>query len=189
METTKPEPGLEPLTELPSELMAAGAEQIMEAGGGAADGAVTHAMITADGQTVPITLNPETGQYMTADGQTVEVQMASEEDMSSYEATAVTTEQASIPVAPELAEPEAGGQQIIETNPSSFQIVATQPQESQVIQQSSVVDVKTETLASSIIEPQAQAGGNIQLISTDGQVVRIKLRKYGSQFRYLLFSL
>ena len=40
---------------------------------------ITHAMITPDGTTVPITLNPETGQFMTPDGQAVQVQMQSDE--------------------------------------------------------------------------------------------------------------
>ena len=35
---------------------------------------VTHAMITADGRAVPITIHPETGAYMTADGQTLVTQ-------------------------------------------------------------------------------------------------------------------
>ena len=34
----------------------------------------THAMITADGQTVAVTFDPETGQYVTPDGQTFMVQ-------------------------------------------------------------------------------------------------------------------
>ena len=37
-------------------------------------GAVTHAMITADGRAVPVTYNEETGQYVTEDGQAVVVQ-------------------------------------------------------------------------------------------------------------------
>ena len=35
---------------------------------------VTHAMITADGRAVPITIHPETGAYMTPDGQTLVTQ-------------------------------------------------------------------------------------------------------------------
>ena len=41
---------------------------------GAEGGAVTHAMITADGRAVPVTYNEETGQYVTEDGQAVVVQ-------------------------------------------------------------------------------------------------------------------
>merc|ERR1719225_1311985 len=41
--------------------------------------AITHAMITPDGTTVPITLNPETGQFMTPDGQAVQVPMQSDQ--------------------------------------------------------------------------------------------------------------
>ena len=42
--------------------------------GGEGGGAVTHAMITADGRAVPVTYNEETGQYVTEDGQAVVVQ-------------------------------------------------------------------------------------------------------------------
>ena len=52
-----------------------------DGGGGGGDdgaeaegGAVTHAMITADGRAVPVTYNEETGQYVTEDGQAVVVQ-------------------------------------------------------------------------------------------------------------------
>ena len=65
--------GFEGLGSIPSELIA-GDEQFDSEN-------VTHAMITADGTTVPITLNPETGQFMTPDGQTVQVQMATSEDL------------------------------------------------------------------------------------------------------------
>ena len=65
--------GFEGLGSIPSELIA-GDEQFDSEN-------VTHAMITADGTTVPITLNPETGQFMTPDGQTVQVQMATSEDI------------------------------------------------------------------------------------------------------------
>ncbi|XP_059085160.1 protein lin-54 homolog [Tigriopus californicus] len=39
----------------------------------------SYAMITADGQTVPITYNPETGQYMTPDGQPIVIQEEDEQ--------------------------------------------------------------------------------------------------------------
>lgn len=39
----------------------------------------SYAMITADGQTVPITYNPETGQYMTPDGQPIVIQEENEQ--------------------------------------------------------------------------------------------------------------
>ena len=38
--------------------------------------------MTADGQTVPITYNPETGQYMTANGEPVVIQVAEEQEQA-----------------------------------------------------------------------------------------------------------
>ena len=39
-----------------------------------------HAVLTADGQAVPVTYNEETGQYMTQDGQPVIIQMQQQEE-------------------------------------------------------------------------------------------------------------
>ena len=60
-----------------SDTIAVGAGGEGEEGVEAVDGeggAVTHAMITADGRAVPVTYNEETGQYVTEDGQAVVVQ-------------------------------------------------------------------------------------------------------------------
>ena len=51
-----------------------GEEGVEAADEGDGGGAVTHAMITADGRAVPVTYNEETGQYVTEDGQAVVVQ-------------------------------------------------------------------------------------------------------------------
>ncbi len=40
-----------------------------------------HAMLTADGQAVPVTYNPATGQYVMEDGQPVVIQMHQEEQV------------------------------------------------------------------------------------------------------------
>ena len=45
---------------------------------------VTHAMITADGRAVPITIHPETGAYMTPDGQTLVTQEVDGQQVSLF---------------------------------------------------------------------------------------------------------
>lgn len=62
---------------------------------------VTHAMITEDGTTVPLTLNPETGQYMTHDGQPVIVSGA---EVGSQSILPDTTDLASLASAAETHE-------------------------------------------------------------------------------------
>ena len=45
---------------------------------------VTHAMITADGRAVPITIHPETGAYMTPDGQTLVTQEVDGQQVNNF---------------------------------------------------------------------------------------------------------
>ena len=194
MDAGKPDTSLEPLTEIPTELMATSSmqdDQLMDQGGAAGEPAVTHAMITADGQTVPITLNPETGQYTTPDGQTVEVQLASEEDVATFGAPTAGEEmggeavdeaiahphpqEATETVIPDIPQEPAPEGLETETSPG-FQIVTTQPQQIQQQPHQQMIVVKGENLAPAgdvHLQPQqpTTSGGNIQLISADGSVV------------------
>lgn len=124
---------------------------------------ITHAMITPDGQTVPITLNPETGQFMTPDGQTVQVQMAEEQEEQTF------MEQDAETVLPDHGQSTSATEEVdmnigTTSETSAFQVMET-PQESQ--QQPTVV-VKEENF--SMIDQSANAG-NIQVLSGDGSMV------------------
>jgi hypothetical protein len=142
MEADRNEAGFEALASIPNELITGeAAEQF--------DSNVTHAMITADGTTVPITLNPETGQFMTSDGQMVQVQMATEEQEYGEEAETVLPD-------------DAGADTSFEQ--SSFQVVT-----SDIGQATSTVTVKDESYAALV--DQTQSSGQIQLISSDGSMV------------------
>merc|ERR1712241_1449765 len=91
--------------------------------------AITHAMITPDGTTVPITLNPETGQFMTPDGQAVQVQMQSDETEFMEDSESVLPDQ----------EVDGVGMEH-EHETSSFQIMSAPAQQGP----STVVQVKNE---------------------------------------------
>ena len=119
---------------------------------------ITHAMITADGQTVPITLNPNTGEFLTPDGQTVQVQMASEEGADEYmeQAESVLPDQSEeVDVSMEQSEPAPGPSYHVISQP---QVQTSQPQ----------VVVKQEQSFPQIIEQP----NNIQVLSGDGQMVK-----------------
>ena len=114
---------------------------------------VTHAMITADGTTVPITLNPETGQFITPDGQTVQVQMASDE-------TAFNDEN-------ETVLPDSQEHDFDSTPSGSFQVI-----------NSDVNVEKPETHAPSVVIKQESVAmespslpSNVQLLQGDGGAV------------------
>lgn len=128
---------------------------------------ITHAMITPDGQTVPITLNPETGQFMTPDGQTVQVQMATEEQEEQ-----TFMEQDTETVLPDHGQGANAGEEMdmnigATSETGAFQVMET-PQESQ---QPATVVVKEENF--SMMDQSANAG-NIQVLSGDGSMVRSK---------------
>ena len=155
MESDRSEATFEGLAAIPSELIET--EQNVVGEGGAFDASnVTHAMITADGTTVPITLNPETGQFMTPDGQTVQVQMAGDE----AETTETSYAEESETVLPDQANEEVA-MAIEDGSGTAFQVVE-QPQ---------TVVIKEENYAAPIIEPHS-IGGNLQLVSSDGAMVR-----------------
>ena len=154
MESDRNDAAFEGLSAIHSELIET--EQSVTAEGDHFDAStVTHAMITADGTTVPITLNPETGQFMTPDGQTVQVQMPEEEAETYAEES-------------ETVLPDQGGEEVAmaieESAGTSFQVVE-QPQ---------TVVIKEENFATPMIESSA-IGGNLQLVSSDGAMVCFSL--------------
>lgn len=152
MESERSEATFEGLAAIPSELIEA--EQNVSAEGEAFDASsVTHAMITPDGTTVPITLNPETGQFMTPDGQTVQVQMAEDED----DPAAATYSEESETVLPDQTNEEVAMAIEDGSGGTSFQVVE-QPQ---------TVVIKEENYSTPMIEQHA-IGGNLQLVSSDG---------------------
>ena len=120
---------------------------------------ITHAMITPDGTTVPITLNPETGQFMTPDGQAVQVQMQSDETEFMEDSESVL---------PDQEVDNVGMEQEHET--SSFQIMAAPAQQGP----STVVQVKNEENHYPMQIDQSSVvsdAGNIQVLSSDGSMV------------------
>ena len=166
---------MEDLTSIPSELIAGDASVAVSQEHFDAEN-VTHAMITADGQTVPITLNPETGQFMTPDGQTVQVQMAADETAYQDESESV------LPDAQEESQfdPTAAGTfQVITSEDVAVEKPEPQPQ---------TVVIKQENLpleASNI-------PGNLQLIQGEnGAVVSYECRllKIISSLKLLDFSI
>ena len=119
--------------------------------------AITHAMITPDGTTVPITLNPETGQFMTPDGQAVQVQMQSDETEFMEDSESVL---------PDQEVDGVGMEHSHET--SSFQIMPAPVQ-----QGPPTVMVKTEeNYPMQIDQSSVVSDGNIQVLSSDGSMVR-----------------
>ena len=118
---------------------------------------ITHAMITPDGTTVPITLNPETGQFMTPDGQAVQVQMQSDETEFMEDSESVL---------PDQEVDGVGMEHSHET--SSFQIMPAPVQ-----QGPPTVMVKTEeNYPMQIDQSSVQVSdGNIQVLSSDGSMV------------------
>jgi len=119
---------------------------------------ITHAMITPDGTTVPITLNPETGQFMTPDGQAVQVQMQSDETEFMEDSESVL---------PDQEVDNVGMEQEHET--SSFQIMAAPAQQGP----STVVQVKNEENHYPMQIDQSSVvsdAGNIQVLSSDGSM-------------------
>ena len=152
MEPERNEATFEGLAAIPSELIET--EQNMSAEGGHFDAsAVTHAMITADGTTVPITLNPETGQFITPDGQTVQVQMPEEEAEAYAEES-------------ETVLPDQGGEEV------AMAIEESTGTPFQVVEQPQTVVIKEENFGTPMIESSAM-GGNLQLVSSDGAMVII----------------
>ena len=124
---------------------------------------ITHAMITPDGTTVPITLNPETGQFMTPDGQAVQVQMQSDE-------TEYMDDSESVLPDPQDVEGVQGMDHGHET--SSFQVMSA----ADAVQQQGppqTVMVKTEeNYPMQIDQSSVQVSdGNIQVLSSDGSMV------------------
>jgi len=118
--------------------------------------AITHAMITPDGTTVPITLNPETGQFMTPDGQAVQVQMQSDETEFMEDSESVL---------PDQEVDGVGMEHSHET--SSFQIMQAPVQQ----QGPSTVVVKTEeNYPMQIDQSSVVSDGNIQVLSSDGSM-------------------
>ena len=74
-EVIAPEEGAEVMNWSDTIAVGAGDSEVGGGGDGEAEvGAISHAMITADGRAVPVTYNEETGQYVTEDGQVVHVQ-------------------------------------------------------------------------------------------------------------------
>jgi len=117
--------------------------------------AITHAMITPDGTTVPITLNPETGQFMTPDGQAVQVQMQSDETEFMEDSESVL---------PDQEVDGVGMEHSHET--SSFQIMPAPVQ-----QGPPTVMVKTEeNYPMQIDQSSVVSDGNIQVLSSDGSM-------------------
>ena len=151
--------GFEGLGSIPSELIA-GDEQFDSEN-------VTHAMITADGTTVPITLNPETGQFMTPDGQTVQVQMATSEDLVPQETDG------SEPMLHEESHREHEdshfdhGAANMETS-GAFQVISSDETETGHNQ----VVIKQESVAHTPMET-SQLPSNLQLLQSDGGAVVI----------------
>ena len=152
--------GFEGLGSIPSELIA-GDEQFDSEN-------VTHAMITADGTTVPITLNPETGQFMTPDGQTVQVQMATSEDLVPQETDG------SEPMLHEESHREHEdshfdhpGTANMETS-GAFQVISSDETETGHNQ----VVIKQESVAHTPMET-SQLPSNLQLLQSDGGAVVI----------------
>ena len=152
--------GFEGLGSIPSELIA-GDEQFDSEN-------VTHAMITADGTTVPITLNPETGQFMTPDGQTVQVQMATSEDL--------------VPQETDGSEPMLHEESHREHEDSHFDHPGTENMASgafQVISSDETetghnqVVIKQESVAHTPMET-SQLPSNLQLLQSDGGAVVMK---------------
>ena len=119
---------------------------------------ITHAMITPDGTTVPITLNPETGQFMTPDGQAVQVQMQSDETEFMEDSESVL---------PDQEVDNVGMDHSHEHETSSFQIMAAPAQ-----QGPSTVVVKEENhYPMQIDQSSVVSDGNIQVLSSDGSMV------------------
>jgi len=121
--------------------------------------AITHAMITPDGTTVPITLNPETGQFMTPDGQAVQVQMQSDDTEFMEDSESVLPDQ------------EVDGHEgmVHSHETSSFQIMPAPVQQQQG---PSTVVVKSEENYSpmQIDQSSVVSDGNIQVLSSDGSM-------------------
>ena len=115
---------------------------------------ITHAMITPDGTTVPITLNPETGQFMTPDGQAVQVQVASDDAEFMHEESETVLPDEEVMDQGEEADQEVAA--VSAAASSSFQVLA-HPQ----AQQSIPVQLD-----------QGSGSGNIQVLSSDGSMVR-----------------
>ena len=155
MESERSEATFEGLAAIPSELIET--EQNVSVEGEAFDASsVTHAMITPDGTTVPITLNPETGQFMTPDGQTVQVQMAEDEiATTSYSEESET-------VLPDQIANEEVAMAIDQDGHSGTSF--------QVVEQPQTVVIKEESYSTPMIE-QHTIGGNLQLVSSDGAMV------------------
>jgi len=124
---------------------------------------ITHAMITPDGTTVPITLNPETGQFMTPDGQAVQVQMQSDETEYMDDSESV------LPDPQDVEGVHTGMDHGHET--SSFQVMSAADA---VVQQGppQAVMVKTEeNYPMQIDQSSVQVSdGNIQVLSSDGSM-------------------
>ena len=114
---------------------------------------VTHAMITADGTTVPITLNPETGQFITPDGQTVQVQMASDE-------TAFNDEN-------ETVLPDSQEHDFDSTPSGSFQVINSDVNVEKPETHTPAVVIKQESVA--MESPSLPS--NVQLLQGDGGAV------------------
>ena len=132
-------------------------------------GGVTQAMITQDGTTVAITLNPETGQFMTADGQTVQVQMAPDDGAYAEESETVLPDHV-----------ESGGVSYDQDGATPFQVISTDMDMVEKSQAQTVV-IKDENYSIDT----SHMGGNLQLVSGDGQMVcdYFNIRK----FAYILF--
>merc|ERR1712223_197138 len=169
--------GFEGLGSIPSELIA-GDEQFDSEN-------VTHAMITADGTTVPITLNPETGQFMTPDGQTVQVQMATSEDLVPQDTDGSE---------PMLHEESHREHEDTHFDPGTanvasgaFQVISSDETETGHNQ----VVIKQESVAPTPMET-SQLPSNLQLLQSDGGAVYVlnsnSISEMPSNFRFVSAS-
>lgn len=133
-------------------------EGLMETGNDESDqfdtSTITHAMITPDGTTVPITLNPETGQFMTPDGQAVQVQMPNNDETEYMEEVEAVLPDQEVDV------------NMDHSDASTLQVMASASNQ----QETPTVVVKEEG-SFPIIEQSPVSSGNIQVLSGDGSMV------------------
>lgn len=155
-----------------------------EEGGAEWGASVMHAM-TPDGQTVPITFNPATGQYHTANGEPVVIQMAQEQQQAQQQEDEVAVSQLQMEEDPAMddlsslaaAAETHGGMQNVRVvqsdgtviNVGEEEVVASegaqiQPQQIRIVKMDNVQEEQQQQ------QPQQHQHQQIRVLNSDGTV-------------------